>query len=123
MNQRRAAIRSRALTVGAALTAMFLLTGGVSVSCSGDPALDPSRPSDPSNPSGSSRPASAAMGQWLPNTTYDTCTQEFHDSFFVVGPDGKRYPTWNPVLFQPSSGPLLWDGAAGARIVRALAGH
>ena len=24
-----------------------------------------------------------------------------------VQPDGSRYPTWNPVLFQPASGPLL----------------
>ena len=24
-----------------------------------------------------------------------------------VQPDGSRYPTWNPVLFQPTSGPLL----------------
>ncbi len=24
-----------------------------------------------------------------------------------VQPDGKRYPCWNPVLFQPSSGPLI----------------
>ncbi len=24
-----------------------------------------------------------------------------------VQPDGKRYPCWNPVLFQPSNGPLL----------------
>ncbi len=24
-----------------------------------------------------------------------------------VQPDGKRHPTWNPVLFQPKSGPLL----------------
>jgi hypothetical protein len=122
MNQRRAAIRSRALTVGAALTAMFLLTGGVSVSCSGDPALDPSRPSDPSNPSGSSRPASAAMGQWLPNTTYDTCTQAFHDSFFVVGPDGKRYPTWHPpVAVDPANGRECSFGHEHGRDPRASA--
>ena len=24
-----------------------------------------------------------------------------------IQPDGKRYPTWNPVLFQPKQGPLL----------------
>ena len=24
-----------------------------------------------------------------------------------VQPDGSRHPTWNPVLFQPSSGPLM----------------
>ncbi len=76
--------------------AMFLLTGAVGVSCSGDPSLDPAKPADPSNPSGGNRPASAALGQWIPNATYDTCTQAFHDTFFVVGPDGKRYPTWHP---------------------------
>ena len=96
--------RTRSLTIGAALSAMFMLTGGVNVSCSGDPALDPSKPSNPSNP-GSNRPASAAMGQWSPNTTYDTCTQAFHDTFFVVGPDGKRYPTWHPpTAFDPATG-------------------
>lgn len=98
------------LRIGAALAAMFLLTGGVGVSCSGDPALDPARPADPSNPSPSnpvdpSRPASAALGQWTPNAAFDTCTQAFHDTFVVLGPDGKRYPTWHPpVAVDPANG-------------------
>lgn len=39
---------------------------------------------------------SMAMGKWIPNPKFDTCTTEFHDSFSVIGPDGKRYPTWHP---------------------------
>ena len=95
MNRIRSPALGRALPVGASLAAMFLLTGAVSVSCSGDPALDPTRPPGSSNPSATNRPASAAIGQWFPNVAYDTCTQAFHDTFFVVGPDGKRYPTWH----------------------------
>lgn len=107
MKRPSGASHQHALSIGAAIAAMFLLTGGVSVSCSGDPALDPSRPGNPSNPStpGSTRPASAALGQWAPNTTYDTCTQAFHDTFFVIGPDGKRYPTWHsPTAVDPANG-------------------
>ena len=100
-----APIHSRPLRIGALLAALFLLTGAVEVSCSGDPSLTPGRPADPSNPGGSSRPASAAMGKWTPNPTYDTCSQAFHDSYFVVGPDGKRYPTWHPpVATDPANG-------------------
>lgn len=113
MSRIKIAARLRALHIGAPLAAMFLLTGAVNVSCSGDPALDPSRPnpsnpsnpSTPSAPSGSNRPASAALGQWVPNTKYDTCTQAFHDSFVAVGPDGKRYPTWHaPTAVDPATG-------------------
>jgi hypothetical protein len=122
MNRIGAAFRSRALPISASLTAMFLLTGAISVSCSGDPALDPSRPANPSNPSGTSRPASAAMGQWFPNTTYDTCTQAFHDSFVVVGPDGKRYPTWHPpVALDPANGRECSFGHEHGRDPRASA--
>jgi len=38
---------------------------------------------------------SAAMGLWTP-AARDTCTQAQHDAYSVVGPDGKRYPTWHP---------------------------
>ena len=100
-----AAIASHPLRIGALLGALFLLTGAVEVSCSGDPSLTPGRPSDPSNPGGSNRPPSAAMGQWTPNATYDTCSKAFHDTYFVIGPDGKRYPTWHPpVATDPASG-------------------
>lgn len=36
---------------------------------------------------------------------YPICTKAFHDTFFVIGPDGKRYPTWHPpVAVDPQSG-------------------
>ena len=41
---------------------------------------------------------------WTP-TAYDTCTAEFHRSFSVLGPDGKRYPTWHPpTAVDPATG-------------------
>lgn len=36
-----------------------------------------------------------AFGIWSPSGT-DTCSAEIHDSYFAVGPDGLRYPTWHP---------------------------
>jgi hypothetical protein len=63
------------------------LTGSWVVSCSGDPLS--------TGGGSSSAPASQAMSQWTP-ATQDTCTKEFHDTFFVIGPDGKKYPTWHP---------------------------
>jgi len=45
------------------------------------------------DPGGATR--SRAFGIWHPGT-YDTCTQEQHDAYAVVGPDGKAYPTWHP---------------------------
>jgi len=35
------------------------------------------------------------MGQWTPVKDVDSCTQAQHDAHFVVGPDGKKYPTWH----------------------------
>lgn len=56
-------------------------------------------------------PDSHAMGLWEPHADYDSCTKEFHDSFFVVGPDGKRYPTWHPpVAFDPKTGSMCSFG-------------
>lgn len=54
-------------------------------------------------------PPSHAMGLWLPDRAVvngvPSCTASFHDSFFVVGPDGHRYPTWHPPLAQdPATG-------------------
>jgi len=49
-------------------------------------------------------PASGAVGRWAP-TAHDTCSAELHESFAVVGPDGKRYPTWHPpVVLDPATG-------------------
>ena len=36
-----------------------------------------------------------AFGIWQPGQ-HDTCTKGDHDSYQVVGPDGKIYPTWHP---------------------------
>jgi hypothetical protein len=41
---------------------------------------------------------------WQP-TPYDTCSKALHDSYSVVGPDGKLYPTWHP--------PAVTDPATG----------
>lgn len=39
-------------------------------------------------------PPAQQFGVWQPGPT-DTCTKEQHDAYSVVGPDGKRYPTWH----------------------------
>ncbi|WP_287129172.1 hypothetical protein [Candidatus Cyanaurora vandensis] len=44
-----------------------------------------------------SAPLSMAYGLWTP-TKWDTCTKTIHDSYSVVGPDGKLYPTWHPTV-------------------------
>jgi hypothetical protein len=38
-----------------------------------------------------------AFGIWTPGPN-DTCTQAIHDSYSVVGPDNKTYPTWHPPI-------------------------
>lgn len=91
-----------ALRAAAPLAAMFLLTGNAVISCSGD---DPNDDSGSGGGSGGTRPASAAMGRWTPASGIDTCTQSFHETFHVVGPDGKRYPTWHaPTATDPATG-------------------
>jgi len=74
----------------APIAAVFLLSAEALVSCEGEPISS----GGGTNPS--DRPNSAAMGQWTPVSGVDTCTQAFHDTFFVIGPDGKKYPTWHP---------------------------
>ena len=78
------------LRAAAPLAAMFLLTGSAVISCDG------TSDDDPDTPTNGTRPNSAAMGKWTPNTDHDTCTQAFHDTYFVIGPDGKKYPAWHP---------------------------
>lgn len=49
-----------------------------------------------------SAPKSAAYGIWTPSQ-YDTCSKALHDSYSVIGPDGKVYPTWHPPVVVDSS--------------------
>ena len=51
-------------------------------------------------------PASVASTTraWVP-TAADTCPAALHDRFSVIGPDGKRYPTWHPpTITNPATG-------------------
>ncbi len=109
--------RSSLLRAIAALAAMFLLTGAF-ISCEGTHDDD----TNGGGSSGGSRPDSAAMGQWTPNTDYDTCTEDFHDTFFVIGPDGKKYPTWHPpTATDPDTGRLCSFGHEHGRDPRGSA--
>lgn len=72
----------------AAMEGMTMATPSASVSA---------KPPTPSN-------WSTSMGQWKPNPKFDTCTQAEHDSFSVVGPDDKLYPTWHPPVFKRADG-------------------
>ncbi|MGE3509551.1 MAG: hypothetical protein AB7N65_11775 [Vicinamibacterales bacterium] len=36
-----------------------------------------------------------SFGIWTPSSQ-DSCTKAQHDAFAVIGPDGRRYPTWHP---------------------------
>jgi hypothetical protein len=56
-------------------------------------------------PQASPLPSDAfANRNWQP-TPYDTCSRALHDSYAVVGPDGKLYPGWHP--------PAVTDPATG----------
>jgi hypothetical protein len=44
-----------------------------------------------------------AMGRWTP-AAQDSCTKEEHDSYFKIGPDGKKYPTWHPPVHNRANG-------------------
>ena len=46
--------------------------------------------------------AARAYGIWAPGP-YDTCTQEIHDAYATIGPDGRLYPTWHPPV-DPGTG-------------------
>jgi hypothetical protein len=52
----------------------------------------PTVPATTSGSSGGTTTLAASFGVWIP-TRFDTCPRELHDSYSVVGPDGKRYPT------------------------------
>lgn len=79
----------RSLVAGPALAALAVL-----LACGGDGATTPGAPAGPA-PIDPAAPASRAFGIWRPSGT-DTCTQEQHDAYAVIGPDGKKYPTWHP---------------------------
>ncbi len=68
---------------------------------------------------------SMAMGLWNPNPKFDVCynadgsvnaeatagIKDFHDSFNVIGPDGKLYPTWHPpTAVEPKTGAVCRFG-------------
>ena len=57
---------------------------------------------DTTSPDPSTAPPSVAFGIWSPGPG-ETCTKEQHDAWAVVGPDGKKYPTWHPPT-DPASG-------------------
>lgn len=47
---------------------------------------------------------SYASSSWVP-TAADTCPQSVHERYSVIGPDGKRYPTWHPpTTVDPATG-------------------
>jgi hypothetical protein len=81
-----------ALRAAASLGALALLTGATVVSCAGDPVGSGGSPTN--------RPDSQSMGRWSPSTDSarfpKECTKDVHDSYYVVGPDGRKYPTWHP---------------------------
>jgi hypothetical protein len=104
------------LRTAAPLVAMFLLTGSALISCEGTSDEDSDTPSD------GTRPNSAAMGRWTPNTDFDSCTKDFHDTFYVIGPDGKKYPTWHaPTATDPATGRLCSFGHEHGRDPRGSA--
>lgn len=72
-----------------------------------DPDPDP----DPDSPLADPEPSDAYQNRnWTP-TAYDTCPKALHDSYSVVGPDGKLYPTWHPAeVTNPATGELCAFG-------------
>ncbi len=64
--------------------------------------------------------AATSYGIWDPanplyqgsgDKIYPICSKIAHDSYFVVGPDGKKYPTWHPpIVTDPTTGKLCSFG-------------
>ncbi|MCU0624618.1 MAG: hypothetical protein MUF53_12270 [Gemmatimonadaceae bacterium] len=61
----------------------------------------PSSPFGPTPPVIPTGQNGMAFGLWTPSR-FDTCTREQHDRYSVIGPDGKRYPTWHPPIDEVS---------------------
>ncbi len=40
-------------------------------------------------------PPATSFGVWVPGPN-DSCSAAIHDQYAVIGPDGKKYPTWHP---------------------------
>jgi hypothetical protein len=60
-------------------------------------------------PSSTINENATSFGIWTP-TKWDTCTKDEHGSFFIIGPDGKRYPTWHPPTTKRSDGTVCTFG-------------
>jgi hypothetical protein len=106
------------LRAAAALAAMFLLTGAF-VSCEG---ITDENGNNSSGGSDGTHPNSAAMAKWTPDTEFDTCTKDFHDTYYVIGPDSKKYPTWHPpTATDPTTGKLCSFGHEHGRDPRGSA--
>jgi hypothetical protein len=63
---------------------------------------------------------SMAMGKWTPSK-WDTCTQAEHDNYFVLGPDGKKYPTWHAPTHKRNDGTTCTFGHEHGRDPRTSA--
>ncbi len=76
------------------------------------PTPVPTQVSDQFDPK--TAPASHSLGTWdsanvyyqgSGSLPYPTCSKALHESYYVIGPDGKKYPTWHPVVVtDPASG-------------------
>lgn len=55
---------------------------------------------------GGKREGDPSVGIWLTRRETNTWTAPFEVADGIQ-PDGKRWPCWNPALFQPKNGPLL----------------
>ena len=86
-------MRHPTMPTPAGALALLLLGTAVLSAC----ADDSSAPSPPV-----ATGVSVAYNLWQPGPN-DDCTAEIHNSYSVVGPDGKLYPTWHPPV-DPTTG-------------------
>ncbi len=74
---------------------LLLLPGALLAAACGDEGFSGTGPVPEIGPS-------VAYGIWSPGPN-DSCSPAIHDAYSVVGPDGKRYPTWHPPV-DPATG-------------------
>jgi hypothetical protein len=67
-----------------------------------EPSNTPTLPPTPTPTPISSNETSLEYGTWTPSS-WDTCSKEIHDKYFVIGADGKKYSTWHPPV-DPETG-------------------